>query len=337
MNILIVGSDTPGALERYCAAALQSLGHAVAYHDTHTRIAVRSRFRQTPLLSEAEFALHRRRFNQSLLDRVQAEHPDLVLVFKGVELFAGTLDRLRGLLGRPLLANWNPDSPFDYATANTNRDIVDAVPHYDVYFIWDRDLVDPLREAGSPCPAYLPFAYDPAHHFPTEPDSELASEVCFVGGYTPRRADLLARLAREGIDVGLWGTNWHRLDPQSPLTVRGGWTSGVAMSRIFSSAHIVLNVIRPQNGQAHNMRTFAAPATRALMLSTRTRDQVAWLPEGAAAAYYETPEEMLAQVRHYLRDGAARAAAAAGGHRRITAGGHTYLDRMRTLLEVVTG
>jgi spore maturation protein CgeB len=339
MRILIVGTDTPGALERYCAAALRSLGHEASYHDLHDEIIRHCRFRETPILSEVEQAALCGRFNRRLVQAVQGRRPDLVLVFKGVELAAATLKRLRALSNRPLLANWNPDNPFDFPTANTNRQLIASIPAYDVYFIWDKDLFAPLREAGARQVAYLPFGYDPTYHHPVDltadERTDLHSEVCFVGGYTPERAALLSRLSDH--KVRLWGTGWERLPADSALRdcLQGGWTWGEAMSKAFSAADIVLNVIRAQNGQAHNMRTFEAPACGAFMLSTRMRDQLGWLPEGVGAGYYEGENELAEKAAYYLAHGAERAQIAAEGHRLIVEGKHTYRDRMQTLVETL--
>ncbi|MCC6905422.1 MAG: hypothetical protein IT326_06220, partial [Anaerolineae bacterium] len=219
MKILIPGYDTPGALERYCAAALQSAGHSVSFCDLREELYRYSRLGNLPVLAEAEISLLRRRYNRTLLNRVRVLRPDLLLVFKGSDISAITLQAIRRLPGAPALVNWNPDSPFDYATANTNRETIRAIPLYDIYFIWDHDLFHPLQEAGARQVAYLPFGYDPVYHRPVDLSpaqrDELASDVCFVGGYTPERAALLERLAHHR--VRLWGPNWERLAPGSPL------------------------------------------------------------------------------------------------------------------------
>jgi len=256
-----------------------------------------------------------------------------------MELLPDTLETIRQMANRPLLINWNPDSPFDSAPSNSSPDLLKGIPQYDLYFIWDRDLFGPLREVGARQVEYLPFGYDPAAHFPVEltpaERDELASEVCFVGGYTRQRADMLARLMHHR--VGIWGPNWEHLPAGHPVqkALRGGFTHDEGMSRIFSAAGVVMNFIRPQNGQAHNMRTFEAPATGALMISTRTRDQIDWLPEDVAAAYFDGPEEMVERVDTYLADPDQRQRVAAEGIRRIMTGGHTYDDRMKQVVATI--
>lgn len=339
MRILIVGYDTPGALERHCAAPLREMGHSVRFHDIYSNITRRSHFTQIPLLSEIESKLYGVFFNRGLTDVVTQWQPSLVFVFKGVELHPDTLRRLRAIHNRPILVNWNPDSPFDYTTSNTNPWLIESIPLYDAYFIWGRDVTPALVEAGAQCVEYLPFGYDPESHRPVQIVAEervsLRSQICFVGGYTPARARSLEALA--DLDVRIWGTGWERLTKGSPLRgrVMGGWTHGLAMSKVFLSADIVMNFIRPQNGQAHNMRTFEVPAIGAFMLATRTREQLGWLPEGEAADYFVDIEEMYKKATYYVNRPDERARIAAEGHRRIIGGGHTYADRMRRLMRVV--
>lgn len=339
MDILLVGYDTPGALERYCEAALARQGCAVRFFDLEAEYERGRRLAALPLVSRIEQQGLLKRANQRLIEEIKTNRPNVVFAFKGMELLPDMLATIRRLPDRPLLINWNPDNPFDSSVSNSSRDLIAGIRAYDVYFIWDRDLFIPLREAGAQQVKYLPFAYDPDSHFPAEltpvERTELGTEVCFVGGYTPQRAKELARLAQHRI--GIWGPNWQHLPSGHPLSssLRGGWTYGEAMSRVFSAAGVVMNFIRPQNGQAHNMRTFEAPATGALMISTRTRDQQGWLPGSEAAAYFDTPEEMVEQVDYYLAHDADRQRTAQAGYRRITEGQHTYDDRMRQILQVL--
>jgi spore maturation protein CgeB len=317
------------------------MGHDVRYHDLHEHIGRPSRFLYTPVLSDLEQAVLRPRYNRRLIALIKAWKPDLVFVFKGLELHVSTLARLRQLANRPLLINWNPDNPFDDSPSNTSRQLKKSIAHYDVYFIWDRDLFKPLQEAGAGQVEYLPFGYDASLHRPinltAKEQTDLHSQICFVGNYTPERAEMLARLGRSH-KLNIWGVNWkERLPGSDPLreTLRGGWTYGEAMSRVFGAADIVMNFIRAQNGDSHNMRTFEAPAAGAFMLSTRTRDQLTWLPEKVGAAYFADPDEMEAQAAYYLAHPGERQQIAAEGHRLITQGGHTYYDRMRQLINVV--
>lgn len=337
MRILIVGSDTGGALEQYCATAFQRMGHETHYYDVHARITARARFLAVPVLSELELAWLRQGFNRGLLPVVKRWKPDLIFVFKGIDLWPDTLSSVRAQANRPILINWNPDSPFDFATANTSRGLVTSIPFYDAYFIWDRDLFTPIREAGGQRVEYLPFGYDPEHHHPVDSPVEKYCQIAFVGNYSPERSEMLLLLATS-FDVGIWGGNWRTyLRPNNPLLgcLRSSGTYGEAMSQVYSAAQVGINFLRAQNGQAHNMRTFEVPAIGTALLSTRSRDQIGWMPENEAAVYFSSPEEMVQQASSLLADDAMRKTVAKSGHHVITSGHHTYYDRMMAIMDTV--
>lgn len=341
MNILIAGSDTPGALEQYCAAALREAGHTIHYCDLYDQMYRYCHFLETPVVAGIERSYWRRHYNVRLLKLVKTLRPDLVFVFKGLEIYPDTLQKIRLSKPRPLLINWNPDSPFDYATHNTSRHLVESISLFDCYLIWDTDLFSPLTEVGAQKVVYLPFGYARGQHIRVDLEDgdrkNLQTQICFVGGYTAERASLLELLAQQHT-VGIWGTGWNRLPTASPLRgcIRGGWTWGYEMSKVFCAAEIVMNFIRPQNGNAHNMRTFEAPATGAFMLSTRTRDQEGWLPEKIGAEYFADPLEMADKATYYLAHPVEREQIAQVGYDLIMTGEHSYHDRMRQLIGIVS-
>ncbi len=339
MRVLLVGSLASGALERYCARGLEALGHELLVYDRHVELNSKVRFQNTPVLYELEQIPLRRCFNKRLLKVAEGFQPELVIIVKGVEILPETIKSLRKLAFRPILVNWNPDSPFDYATANTNKNIIDSIPLFDIYFIWDKDLFAPLQNAGTQQVEYLPFAYDPEAHAPAtlsvaERDM-LQSEVCFVGGYTPERAALLEHLTT--FDLRVFGTNWEKVAANNPLRgcIVNEWRGERALAKVVAGSTLTLNFIRKQNGQAHNMRTFEAPAMGGCMLSTLTRDQQKWLPDDVGAVYFTDADSLQEQVRYYVKHTDEAAQIAAEGHRLITEGKHTYKDRMQHLIEAV--
>jgi spore maturation protein CgeB len=341
MRIFIVGNDAPGALERYCATAFHEMGHEIKFHDVYSEIIVRSRFLYTPVLCDLEQAILRYGFNKRLQVKIKEWAPDLVFVFKGIDLTPETLQGIRKLVQSPLLLNWNPDSPFDFGTSNTSANLIKSIPLYDVYFTWNTDLILPLREAGARQVEYLPFGYDPKNHHPVSlnkaEQSLLASQVSFVGNYTQERAELLEILVQRGIEVGIWGISWNEhLRYRNLLRAHlRGPVYEKDMSKIYSASVIAMNFLRGQNHQAHNMRTFEVPAIGAFMLSTRSRTQIEWLPEDVGASYFTTPQEMVDRVCYYLSHSNERISIAEEGHRRIWNKEHTYFHRMQQLLTIV--
>ena len=80
------------------------------------------------------------------------------------------------------------------------------------------------------------------------------------------------------------------------------------------------------------MRSFEIPACGAFMLAERTEEHLALFREDEEAVFFGTPEEMLDKVRYYLAHDEIRRRIAEAGHARVTAGGHTYLDRLREIV-----
>ena len=340
MKILVAGFDTPGALERFTLPHLEEMGHEVTVFSIPKEFFDRWHFQHVPVINAVELVPLRMAFNRRLLRYAKAVQPDLILVFKGAEIFASTIKQMKSISSHPIIVNWNPDSPFDTATYNSNPQVIASIPLYDTYFIWDTDLIPRLKEAGSPRVEFLPFGYDPVVHHPVEQDDPFLKnfrcEVCFVGAYTPQRAELLSPLTH--FDLGIWGPLWkEKLPENSPLrmALRADYIYGDDLCRAFSAGKIILNFIRPQNGDSHNMRTFEVPAAGGFMLATRTRQQREWLPEGETADYFSSLDEMVSKVEYYLSHEEERQTVAQTGHRRIIEGKHTYRDRMKSMMEVI--
>ncbi|MGB0058994.1 glycosyltransferase family protein, partial [Candidatus Binatus sp.] len=55
--------------------------------------------------------------------------------------------------------------------------------------------------------------------------------------------------------------------------------------------------------------------------------------EDNEAAFFGSPDELVAKVRSYLVRDEARARIAAAGYRKITQGQHTYADRLAEIIE----
>jgi spore maturation protein CgeB len=109
---------------------------------------------------------------------------------------------------------------------------------------------------------------------------------------------------------------------------------GERLSMVYSASTIALNFVRAQNGQAHNMRTFEAPACGIMLLATRTEEQVQLLGDGQGAVFFSSIDELRERATYYLANPNKLAAVAEAGAARL-AHGHTYTDRMASVLAEV--
>lgn len=329
MKILISGSFWHGSLEESYARAFEEIGWSV------------TRFDWDQMASAHPLALGA--FGDKLLkfkiaDRVgkwfvaaiQERQPDLVLVIKGRWINPATIERAKQILGERPIVNFNPDSPWE--PANSSSRLQHAIPLYDYHFTWSQDLVEPFRTAGAKSVNYLPFAYDPALHSPLpKQPKDWQYDAVFLGTFALERDKLLSSLA--GCNIAVWGNGWARAKHIPKSWIQGQAVYGAEATELAATAPIALNILRPQNAGSHNMRTFEIPATRTLMLTTRSREQSALFAEGYEIECYESPEELLEKVRTLSKERDRVQAIAQAGYERVRE--ETYALRTRQLLEAL--
>jgi spore maturation protein CgeB len=83
------------------------------------------------------------------------------------------------------------------------------------------------------------------------------------------------------------------------------------------------------------MRTFELPACGGFVLAERTEAHQVLFAEDREAAFFGTPDELVAKVRHWLGRDDDRRAIADAAHRKISEGRNTYADRIDEILAAV--
>ncbi|MEK7809449.1 MAG: glycosyltransferase [Chloroflexota bacterium] len=328
MNVLLVGETTPGQLAWLCARGFKQLGVAATLFDAYPFEKQRqSRF---PPFAIAADKLQRAWANSGLLVTASRLKPDLILISKGEEITPATLTRLKQ---KAKIVNWNPDNPLN--VLNSTPDLIKAIPFYDHCYIWGKFLLPELERLGAQRVSYLPFAYDPDLHQPrsltNEERKRLASDLIFAGTHEPQRVEALNHLT--DFDLAIWGNHWNRLPHDHPL--RKHWRGdahGDDLSHVYSASRVALNFIREQNGSAHNMRTFEAPACGIMLLTTRTQEQVELFGEDDGAVFFSSHDELRDKARYYLAHEEQRQQIAKRGQEKILQG-HTYAERMKQILK----
>jgi spore maturation protein CgeB len=151
----------------------------------------------------------------------------------------------------------------------------------------------------------------------------------------------MARLARRGLEVALWGTSWGPLSPRVRESGRRLATEEVV--RVYNACDIVLNLhSSPEaaDGVARqdfvNPRTFEVAACGGFQLVDRVAGLEGLFKPGVELAAYRSEDELVEMARHYLERPGERAALAAKARRRALAE-HTYYHRMESILEACLG
>lgn len=319
MRVLIYGASNEVALGRMCARGFRDLGHDVEY-------CARD-FKRIPLLG---WILNLEECRERLIESIGKFQPDLILTIKGYNLTRETLSRIRGISDATIV-NWNPDNPFQVRSQKQRATkYLSTLPEYDVVFTWGEFLTDRLESYGAQRSEYLPFGWDPIIHGPAESKSEYQCEVAFFGTWSKKRERILSSLT--DLDFHLRGQSWkvRCWDWSLRRCYRGSQLGADEYAYAMASAEVVVNVIADHNIPDHNMRTFEVPSTGSVLATMRTVGQQQFFEDGKDVIMYESAEELRERIEPLLKDDAVRRELAQRGQEAVS--GHTYTDRMRSLL-----
>jgi spore maturation protein CgeB len=266
-----------------------------------------------------------------LLRTLSVFRPDIVLLIKCHQLPLSFYKHLRRLVTAKIFA-FHPDDPFAVGGSRA----LAQMHAVDAYFVWSQQLVDRARANGANA-YYLPFASDPDLHHPVPLSDEdrrmCGAQVSFIGNWDAERERWLKPLS--AFRLAIWGSDYwdYRCRDRG---VRGAWQGRVAMGqamvKVVLASAINLNILRIQNKDACNMRTFEIPACGGFMLHERSKDLGALFRIGVECDDFGSEEELLQKVGYYLEHPAERDRIAQLGL--LAAARHTYADWARRILEL---
>jgi spore maturation protein CgeB len=270
-------------------------------------------------------------FERRLMAAAEHERPDVIVTVKGEYIRP---QAIRALKARgAMVATFASDDPFN--TATSSRYVERAIPEYDVYATPRAAHLTQLRRAGARRVLLLPFAFKPSQHFVDEGGAGDGPEcdVAFIGGADVGRFAFFRRLIAVWPDIRLelYGGYWHR-DAVLRRYARG-FALGARYREVVRRALVVVNLVRRGNRDGHVMRSFELPACGGCMLAERTADHERFFVDGREAMFFSSADELVGQVRALKADRGLRDAVAAAGRARVTRDGHTYANRLTTLLD----
>jgi spore maturation protein CgeB len=222
--------------------------------------------------------------------------------------------------------------------SSTNRNILESIPYYDCYFIWTKTLIEPLLKSGARRARYLPFGFDTACHRPlglSDAEKKIyGTDIVFVGNWDNKREQWLEELS--DFNLSIWGPwYWWKCCRERRLLKK--WKHRVVfaedLARALSGAKISINILREQNKDNYNMRTFEAPACGAFVLAERSDEARDFFKEDAEAIYFSNPGELREKASYYLAHEDARREIANSGYKRCQEGNHSYFERAKQIID----
>ncbi len=212
---------------------------------------------------------------------------------------------------------------------------LEALPHYDCVFSPRRANLEDLKRHGCRTVSYLPFAYSEEMHL--IPDVRASAEdpsgpdIVFVGGADADRIPFMSALLEANFTLRLYGGYWDRFPATRSCAC--GIVPPQQARRATAGARIALCLVRRANRDGHVMRSFEIPAMGSCMLAESTAEhRDLFGEEGQAVLYFNGIPELIRKARWLLEHPEERRRLRTALYRRITSGGHTYGDRLRSML-----
>ncbi len=270
-------------------------------------------------------------YNRALIAAARTFKPDLLFVFKGESVAARTVDALRS--DGVAAINFYPDTGFDGCAA-------EAIARYDWVFTSKPAQIELLRARyGYERAAFVPHAYDPEVHAPAElsaPDAErYGCDVVFIGNISRKKEETLvaAMRALPGVSFKIWGAGgWRGAQEPARGAYQDGAVWGQEYAKAILGAKICLGLLYEGGpaapaGDVVTARTFEVPATGGFMLHERTDEAMRYFKDEEECAFFDGVDDLVAKIRRYLADDAARRAISEAGRRRAQTSGYAYDDR----------
>lgn len=336
-RILIVGSERADALESSYARAFDALGWEVARWDPRAALSEVARAGAAGRLFSDFVHVEAwvRKANVALLQTTARLSPDVLLIIGTAGVRAGSLFQARALSPRMRVYMVYPDSPH-----NLDADRINCLASCHRVAVSSPAWIEAFRRLGAGTVEYLPFAADTTlfqHPVDLADTAGAAREwdLCFIGTWRAEREALLDAFGDFRLIV--WGSRYWKTRSRQGSVARKCWGGRELLGTEFVSAArqsaIMLNILDPVSWPGPNMRAFEVPACKGFSLSTRTPAILEIFREGETIECFDSPEEAREKARFYLTHEESRARIARAAFERVVEGGHTYLDRARTVIK----
>lgn len=297
ISLLMVGNDSPGSLE-VCYTK-----HLVQHPDvSHVSIFPSRRLffenqksLSNKLLFKIGYAAIYKTINQYLLQECTLGKYNYILVFKGMEIFPKTLMKLKSQGIK--LVNLNPDNPFHFSGKGSgNSNIINSLQLYDLHITYSNSILEKFGELGITA-RLIPFGFSETATVHAKLPETM--KVCFIGYADKRRIQFINKLATLGTQIDVFGPKWTSAYLHKNISAHDAIV-GQAYQQMIPNYRIQLNLLRPHNANAHNMRSFEIPAYGGIQLANNSNDHKKFFIENQNIFLFENAVECVDKINYLL-------------------------------------
>lgn len=276
-------------------------------------------------------------YNRRIVQEAINHRAELIFVFKGPLVTAGTLRTLRSM--GCIAIQFYPDVSF----RSHGPQLAKALKEYDwVFTTKSFGLGDMQEQLNVTNASFVPHAYDPETHKPVETTQEEAnyygSEVSFIGNSSRKKRALLEYVQKElpNVTISIWGPGvWAN---EMPTAYRDQPVLGLEYAKAIACSKINMAPLHERvqgasSGDRMTARTFEIPAAGGFMLHERTDEAMRYFEDGRECAFYADSTDLVAKIRYFLDHPEERRKIAKAGRERCLNSGYSVDDRVNTVLE----
>lgn len=275
--------------------------------------------------------------NVRAIREVEAGEPDIVWIEKGNTIWPRTLLSIKERQPKVIIVSYSEDDM--YVRHNRSMYYAVGLKYYDAVFTTKsyNCNFDELPSLGARRVVFVDKAFDIRIHQPIETmDEEImrfGGDVGFIGTYEKPRAESMLFLAESGIKIRIWGSGWNKHSGvHKNLVIENRCLYGDDYRKGICATRINLCFLRKANRDLQTDRTMEIPACGSFMLAERTAEHQRLFEEDVEAVYFDSNDELLEKVRHYLKNDGMRRRIAAAGRRRCETSGYSHHDRLYWML-----
>jgi spore maturation protein CgeB len=300
MKILIIGNNYSWSLETYFMNLLNDITdvNASIFPAQRFFLIYYSKGVQRKIFFKLGLSRIYSKINRRLMSVLLKDKPDVVLVFKGMEINIETLSFIReqGVL----LVNYNPDNPFIFSGRGSgNNNLRKSLFYYDFHLTYSQEIMNQFTQMSIKS-FLLPFAFhkQKSHLNMAEKSAEIM-KICFVGNADIHRVKTINILASMGVEIDVYGSGWDAFKMNESIYL-GPFLWGDAFFEKLNKYRAQLNLMRVHNMNSHNMRTFEIPGNLGIQIAPKTIEHTNFFQDGENIFLFNDTDECVEKINYIL-------------------------------------
>jgi len=277
------------------------------------------------------------KINRDVIEKVQEIKPGLVFIYRGTHIYPNTIQKIKQIGCK--VFGYNNDDPFsDKYKGYEWRHYKSSIPYYDWIFAYRWKNIDDYKNIGYDKVSLLRSYYIKENNFYI-PNVEKKYDVVFIGHWEDdKRDEIIKYLLDNGINIKLFGTEWHRSKYYKYFIQKMGEIKpiyGKEYNLTINQAKIALVFLSKLNNDTYTRRCFEIPATKTMMMAEYTDDLAENLfEEDKEAVYFRNKEELLKKIKFYLKNENKINKIGKNGYKRLMKDGHEVVDRCEEVIRI---